>query len=289
MFPAKRNPVSHPMVRFGAMAILALMVGGLAACGGGSGGGAANPPKSLDAAKMPGAWINTSAGEHVYLLVEPSSTASFPAHVLGDAGLSMIAGTLNLAGSRVTGKGLAYASSSSPFPNGVTSAALTVGGTATAAPDTLSLGFAGNGQPLSSPQPFTPDAAANTPVALADLAGTYQAPATATSENQAVRVTINPPAAGAATTTFTGVIDPGGANAAFTGTISTRNGAPAGTNLFTVSMPVPDGQGASINVSGVAYLRSGTPPTLVVMTSTSVDPASTTAEQVSGIFTRLPN
>jgi hypothetical protein len=35
-----------------------------------------------------------------------------------------------------------------------------------------------------------------------------------------------------------------------------------------------------------AYLRSGAPATLIVMTATDDDPASTTAEQASGVFTR---
>ena len=283
MFLMRRNPGHHPMARFGAMAVLALMVGGLTACGGGSGGGGATPPKALDAAKLPGAWISTSNGDTSYLLVQPSNSNSFTGNVLNGASLDMGAFTLNLAGSAVSGTALAYESlvpGAISFPAGKTSGAEAFAGTATANPNTLTLGSPG--QSPSSRTAFTSDPAASNPVALADLAGNYEAPAQATSAYRTIRLTVNPPAAGATSLTCTGVFDPGGANLPFTGRIS----ATSFNNQFGVSMTLPSGPGTTAGFTGAAYLRSGSPATLIVMTATDADPASTTAEQASGIFTR---
>lgn len=274
-----RNPhnlVLSAITRFGAMAVLGLLVGGLVGCGGSGGAAAAQP---LDPSKVVGAWIGPANGSTGYLLVQPLNGTGYYLSLLGSSSMSQAAFTMNLTGSTVTGTGLFYSQSPSSGP---TTLQLGLGGSATANPNTLNIGFGAIGStPATGAETFTPDPAANTLVTLADLAGKYQAPAAATSFNKVLTLTIDPPATGSNSATFTGALDPSGANSAGTGSVS----ATSTNNQFTVSMIVPSASGPAIAYAGAVYLRSVTPATLTLITNNNPNPPPTQALQASAILT----
>jgi hypothetical protein len=151
-------------------------------------------------------------------------------------------------------------------------------GTATANPSTLNFTAA------NETGTFSLDPLGNTPVALASLAGNYLAAADASSKNRSVTMTIDPPPNGLATAAITGVFDPNGANQAFTGTITPVASA---VNAFQVVLTTTSAPGVTATTSGLAYLRSTTPPSLIVMTDDG-NPNQSQILQTSAIFTTVP-
>ena len=255
--PVAPMPPSRPE-RFLPAGILALALVLLPACGGGGGGSttvASQPPVAV-AANIAGAWTCTdSTGVVYHTLVLPESYAfrSLDSHMAEGVGTMALSGT-TLGGSITVYPPAAY--SAVPIMTG------TVTGTATTGnlDDTVTFPIG------TATTNLVPDTPANTAVHLADLAGTYAADPAHTSTGLASTLTVNPDGS------FTLV----NASGSGQGTLT-----PVATDLnaFTTTLEVTPTSGSPASFTGLSFLRPGTTPAIVVMTSQATGGNS-------GIFTK---
>ena len=256
--PSRIPSILRPAHRFPA-GTLVLALAFLQACGGGGGGTSATvqqaPP--VTNANIAGAWIYTAPSGTVYRDLILPGTLEFRSL---DSNMAEGVGTLAVNGNAVTGTITAYPPAAYaayyPITNG------TIAGTATdtSINDTATFPLG----PFSAS--LAPDAPANVSVQLAQLAGTYTADSTHTSSGLGGTLTVN------ADGTFTLADSSGSGQGSFAQVA-------ANLNAFTTTLTFTPTGGTAADYSGLSYQLTGSPASIVFMTTRS-------SGELAGIFTK---
>lgn len=250
---------SKALAKFAPLAAVSLLAGALAACSGKS-----NDAPVASVSPLAGAWISTNAtGNKAYALILPTN-GTFRAFL---ADTTLATGTVTLSPTTLGG-------TASVFPTGAPTALgagpsqVTLSGTGSSTvfnPTFTSVGG------TTASFAFAPDTAANVSTSLTALAGTYKAAATQDSDGVGGTITL----------TAAGVLSGSDSNGTLSGTLTQ---VAANLNAFTVTFtytPAAGTSGSPLAFTGLAYLRPGAAPSVVLMSNAST-------AQYSGVYALVP-
>jgi len=265
------------LTKLGIGSILALFAACLLGCGGGgSSTGSSSAPPPLPT-WLAGAWLGTgaSSGVPIYTLILPSGAT----RVLSAGNLAEQTGTLTLSRDTLSGTGTTFlAANLASSPTGNSFPAI-FGGTATQFPAQMTLIAGTKGVLAIDTYNLGLDSAANIPVQLATLAGTYTAANTRSSQTTSTSLDAT------LTVQANGTLSGSDSDGKVSGTLTQ---VAANLNAFNVVLNyTPTGTANAAAFTGLAYYRpaqtgaSAVPASLLVMTDTG-------QIEFSGIFTLNP-